>query len=470
MNTKKISKKLIVALLSALFILGIAFPAGFVAFAYSGNDDITADFEGNFKTAVLDLMPYSVPDNVISASVVSEIESLDVSNRNIECLSGIEHFTNLKILIANNNRLTELDLNDFTELTEVRVRNNNLELLTLRNLTNLMILDLSGNRLSDFDVNDSSALQSLNVERNRLTALNVSGFPALRNLDVGRNNLETLILGNHSHMVNLYAHVNQLTELNVNNAPSLRRLVVRDNKLTTINVSNLRELRFLDIERNDLVSIARIIGLESTMISSIIEGESWLSGGERYGFYFRPQNIVIRLPFNDIHHTDWFYDYVLWAYIDNITTGLGGTNLFGPRSPVTRSQFVTFLHRIAGEPVVHATHRFTDVPAGRYFTMPIAWAYRNNITTGIPETTLFEPSQRISREQIVTMLHRHIGGVSPSNALDRFSDRNTVSPWAVDAMRWAANIGIIQGDRGRLLPRNEATRAEAIAMLYRALA
>lgn len=397
-------KRIIATLLTILLFVSIVIPLT-QPIAVANDNDITDLFtDENFRNAVLNFMP----ENYICANVVAGITSLSVRNRSIQNLAGIERFTNLELLYADSNQI---------------------ETLTL------------------------------------------SGLPRLRELSIGRNQLRVLNLSNLPALTNLYVHDNQLEALNVSNVTALRSLVVRDNNLTTINVSSLRELRFLNIERNSLRSISDIVGLAGTEIHPLIEGQSWREppvGGERYGFYFHPQNVVTSWPFIDVHHSDWFYDSVSWAYVNDIAMGFEGTSMFGPRRPVTRGQFVTFFYRFAGRPPVHGSHSFTDVRAGRYYSIAVAWAAETNVAMGYAGTTLFGPSDRISREQVVTMLHRYFRGSSPANALDGFIDRDSVSPWARNSMRWAVHNGIIRGSGSRLSPRDEASRAEVIAMLYRA--
>jgi alpha-tubulin suppressor-like RCC1 family protein len=177
------------------------------------------------------------------------------------------------------------------------------------------------------------------------------------------------------------------------------------------------------------------------------------------------------LPFTDVPGNAWFRDYVAWAFANDITTGTSPTT-FSPSANVTRGQFVTFLYRIAGTPAVSGSHGFHDVPAGIFFTTPVLWAAQTGVTTGTSSTT-FAPNANITREQLVTMLHRYIGDLglnttAPTDALNGFPDGGSVSSWAVTAMRWGAHNGII-GAGGTLNPRGNATRAETVAMLQRSV-
>ena len=106
----------------------------------------------------------------------------------------------------------------------------------------------------------------------------------------------------------------------------------------------------------------------------------------------------------DVKRGSYYYDAVLWAMQEGITTGMG-KNLFAPDATVTRGQFVTFLYRLSGEKS-DAVHPFTDVPAGSYYGLAIAWAYSKGITTGTSKTA-FSPDAPCTRAQIITFLYRY---------------------------------------------------------------
>ena len=62
---------------------------------------------------------------------------------------------------------------------------------------------------------------------------------------------------------------------------------------------------------------------------------------------------------------------------------------------------------------------------------------------------------------------RHTGSSLRATAdMSRFSDLNSVSPWAYDSMRWAATNWLIDISGGALLPQNTVTRAELAEALY----
>ena len=80
----------------------------------------------------------------------------------------------------------------------------------------------------------------------------------------------------------------------------------------------------------------------------------------------------------------------------------------------------------------------------------------------------------MTREQAVTMLWRFAkqqgfdttqGGM----AIREFDDFDAVPAYALEAMDWAVNAGVLKGDNNRLLPQDNCTRAQIVTMLYRVL-
>jgi len=110
-------------------------------------------------------------------------------------------------------------------------------------------------------------------------------------------------------------------------------------------------------------------------------------------------------PFGDVPRGRYFTEPIDWAFNNGITNGVSATS-FGTGQPVTRGQAVTFLWRQAGEPAPTVVNPFVDVPAGRYYTDPVRWAFETGITTGTSSTT-FDPNKAVTRVQFAAFLSRY---------------------------------------------------------------
>ena len=78
----------------------------------------------------------------------------------------------------------------------------------------------------------------------------------------------------------------------------------------------------------------------------------------------------------------------------------------------------------------------------------------------------FGPNDSVTREQFVLMLWKYAGSPKASDQVLDFTDSNQVSSYALEALCWAVENGILSGyTNGRLAPGGTATRAQAAQML-----
>ena len=110
-------------------------------------------------------------------------------------------------------------------------------------------------------------------------------------------------------------------------------------------------------------------------------------------------------PFTDVSADAYYYDAVLWAVKEGITSGTTAAT-FSPDATVTRGQTVTFLYRAAGAPAVTGGS-FADVAADTYYAGAVAWAVKEGVTSGTSATT-FSPDAPCTRGQIVTFLYQGV--------------------------------------------------------------
>ncbi len=174
--------------------------------------------------------------------------------------------------------------------------------------------------------------------------------------------------------------------------------------------------------------------------------------------------------FMDVKATDWFKNAVAYAYENELMNGTSDM-LFNPSGSLTRGQLITILYRVAGEPAVEAPADFSDVPAGKYFSNAVAWAAENGIVNGYNDGS-FKPDNKITREQIATILYRYAGNPKVDGPLD-YPDAEKIGNYAKDAMTWAVSEGLITGIKSNgvttLAPKNTATRAQIATIIMRFL-
>lgn len=186
---------------------------------------------------------------------------------------------------------------------------------------------------------------------------------------------------------------------------------------------------------------------------------------------FMDDNTMLNF-FVDVPAGAYYYDAVLWAAEGGIVTGTDAVH-FSPDASCTRAQLVTFLWRAAGSPAVNYAMNFNDVDGGAYYAEAVRWAASEKVVEGTTAET-FAPDAAVTRAQVVTMLYRFakaqgMDTTQGGMAIREFDDFDAVPAYALEAMDWAVNAGVLKGDNNRLLPQDNCTRAQIVTMLYRVL-
>lgn len=175
-------------------------------------------------------------------------------------------------------------------------------------------------------------------------------------------------------------------------------------------------------------------------------------------------------PFNDVRKGDWFYGAVEFAELNGLMQGDSKT-VFSPNQKLSRAQLAQILYNKEGRPWVSGGSSFTDVPAKEWYVNAVNWAAQKGYVMGY-DGTHFGPNDSVTREQLATILWRYAGEPkAKKSALSSFTDAGKASEYALPALRWAVQNGIVRGKgNNRLDPTGTATRAEVAQMLMNFLA
>ena len=173
------------------------------------------------------------------------------------------------------------------------------------------------------------------------------------------------------------------------------------------------------------------------------------------------------LVFEDVPEDAYFHDAVVWAVKEKITNGMSATK-FGPELNCTRAQAVTFLWSAAGKPAPTTTDiPFVDVAKDSYFYNAVLWAVENGITSGT-DATHFSPEATCTRAQIVTFLYHAFDDPAVDTTEQPFSDV-PVGAWCTAPITWAVAEGITSGvGDGMFGVNNICIRAQIVTFLYKA--
>ena len=154
--------------------------------------------------------------------------------------------------------------------------------------------------------------------------------------------------------------------------------------------------------------------------------------------------VTLFSQFTDVPANEYYADAVKWAVENGITLGTSATT-FSPGNPCSRKEMVLFLYRVKGKPAVNGTPSFTDVSGTAYdaYRDAIKWAVDSGITKGTGDGTTFEPDKACSRSEMVTFLHR-LNGTPAVTGTNGFVDVAS-DAYFKDAVQWAATNGITVG-------------------------
>ena len=164
--------------------------------------------------------------------------------------------------------------------------------------------------------------------------------------------------------------------------------------------------------------------------------------------------VVGDFPFTDVSVNAWYYEAVKYVYENGIMNGMDRYS-FQPNGTLTRAMIWTMLARLDG----------VDTEGGNsWYAKAQEWATATGVSDGE------NPTGEVTREQLITMLWRYAGSPTYTADLSSYVDTADISSWAGQAMCWAVATGVIEGDENAALtPKADTTRAQAAAMLMRAV-
>lgn len=172
----------------------------------------------NFEQALIDL---GFDTNGLNGNILhtdaETVTTLDIINKNISSLVGIEGFTNLMYLYSDENNLTTLDISQNNLLVEVGFNDNQLTNIDVSKNTELQFLYCSKNNLTSLDVSNNTLLKTLHCFDNQITDIDLSINTDLRSLSISDNNLTAIDVSQNIMLREVICNNNELTSFNIKN-------------------------------------------------------------------------------------------------------------------------------------------------------------------------------------------------------------------------------------------------------------
>ncbi|MCM3628702.1 glycosyl hydrolase 115 family protein [Paenibacillus glycanilyticus] len=162
-----------------------------------------------------------------------------------------------------------------------------------------------------------------------------------------------------------------------------------------------------------------------------------------------------KITFKDVPDNHWAAESIAFTASRELFLGTG-QDLFTPNASMSRAMLFAVLARLDG----------VETEGGaNWYSKAQDWA----VTAGISDGSA--PDAAITREQLITLLHRYAGQPAASGNGKSFADSGEISAYAREAMEWAVARGILNGKPRNLLePASSVTRAEVSAILARFIA
>lgn len=191
-------------------------------------------------------------------SDAENVTKLSLNGSNISTLEGIEAFVDLKILEADANNLTTLDVSNNVLLDTISLTSNRLiEIEGLEKAQNLTWLSLSWNYFTEFTL-DNDNVKNFLIDHNDLTSLEIAHAPKLESAVLNLNQIADLDLSNSPLLKVLVFSANKVQTINLENNVNLEYIYGSSNLLTQFDISNLPNLIDVRVDRNPTLTCIKI--------------------------------------------------------------------------------------------------------------------------------------------------------------------------------------------------------------------
>ena len=169
--------------------------------------------------------------------------------------------------------------------------------------------------------------------------------------------------------------------------------------------------------------------------------------------------------FIDVPGSHWAADSIAFVTARSLFSGTG-ENTFSPAAPMTRGMLAMVLNNLENNPAAAVSSVFTDVDENQWYANATDWAAERGIISGYGNGRM-GPNDLITREQLAVMLYKYAGMPKVEHPEMDFADMSEVSDWALTAMTWAVDNGIMSGvGNNKLDPQGVAARDQVACMLY----
>lgn len=230
-----------------IFILSATSLLGYTQTTYVPDD--------NFEQALINLGYDDVLDDAVLTANINTITTLNVFNKNISDMTGIEDFVALTSLSCHQNQIASLDVTQLINLNFLRCEENQLSSLDVTQNTLLTNLFCQDNQLTSLDISQLTVLDYIRCANNQLTTLDISQNVVLTTLFCDNNQLTNINTSANPQLWKFVCGWNALTDLDLSLNPDLWELNIESNQFTSIDVSHNLDLESIDCSTNQITDL-----------------------------------------------------------------------------------------------------------------------------------------------------------------------------------------------------------------------
>lgn len=286
----------------------------------SADQGLTFVPDDNFEQALIDLGLDTTLDNYVTTATIEVVTSLDVSDKQISDVTGLEAFTALQTLNISNNNLSSLNTAANTSLQNLNCSQNVITNLNILENASLLELNASNNQLTTVETYASFDLQRLEISNNKLENLVLSGNYALVYADCSFNKIKSLEVFNNFNLTDFIVNNNEIKKLELNGLTNLNTLTVNDNHLFALSLSSEGITSFNALNNNNLfcIEVDNVTYAETNFINKDAQASFNLNCNFNEAT-FVPDDLFEQALI-DLGYDDFLDDYVATVYLKNLKT------------------------------------------------------------------------------------------------------------------------------------------------------
>ena len=465
----------------------LSFDEGVNIIGMSGKDDKVVEINGtnfpdlNFRNIIKD--KDNDGDGWLNKFEISCITSLEIEQRNISSLQGVEYLTFLRSLDCSDNnisqidlskntklvtlsinycKLSNLDLSKNTGLVELRCTSNNLKTLNISNCKALTDLMCGENSITSLDLSKNTNLENLGCENNKITSLDISGCQKLEYVLCYGNSMKTLTLGKQAKLGELACQQNELVKLDITDCPILLKLVKEEKRK-----ENLGIVGYVRMDGKDTVAEELIFDKNTTLVTVKPTATPTPKPVVKVTLTLdkKTANITCGKTLNLKAALKGSTSKIAWMSTNNKIATVDST---GKITSKMAGQ-VTITATAAGKNAsCTVTVLYKDVTNSKdFWYAPTNYLTAKGVVKGYDKQTKFKPANDCTRAQMVTFLYRLQGEPKVKSTTCKFKDVKKTD-YFYKPVIWANENGITTGiSKTKFGPQGVCTRAQTVTFLWR---